>query len=81
MGCVHRPPAGLGGLHQLEHHGQGGTAAAGALGPKPHGGEGRLDRVVVRRWVQCRCWVNGSGGAGPRSRYPGGVVTSALECP
>jgi hypothetical protein len=46
MGRVHGSPAGLGGLDELEDHGQCGGAGAGALGdlgPQSHGGEGRLD--------------------------------------
>lgn len=48
MGRVHSRPPGLGGLNELEDHGQcgsPGSCAFGDLGPQSHGGEGRLDRV------------------------------------
>jgi hypothetical protein len=48
MGRVHRSPAGLGGLDQLEGHGQAGGPRAwplGDLGAMPHGGEGAFDGV------------------------------------
>lgn len=48
VGRIHGPPPLLGGLDELEDHGQGGGAGAGAagdLGPQPDGGEGRLDGV------------------------------------
>jgi len=47
-GGVHGPPPLLGGLDELEDHGQGGGAGAGTagdLGPQPHGGERGLDGV------------------------------------
>jgi len=45
MWCVDRAPAGLGGLDELERHGQPGGAGAGPLGDLaavPDGGEGAL---------------------------------------
>lgn len=56
VGCVHGPPPWLGGLDELEDHGECGGAGAGAsgdLGPQAHGRE--LDSIgfVVRRWIQC----------------------------
>lgn len=56
VGCDHGPPPLLGGLDELEDHGQGGGRAAGApgdLGPQPDGGESRLIGFVVRKWIQC----------------------------
>jgi hypothetical protein len=49
-------PADLGGFDELERHSQPvGLAAgsAGGLGAVPDGRERRLDRLVVRRWIQC----------------------------
>jgi hypothetical protein len=51
VGSVDRAPAVLGGLDELERHGQPGGARAGSsgdLGAVPDGGEGRLDRVGNR---------------------------------
>ncbi len=48
VGCVHGSPSGLGGLDELEDHGEGGgraTGAAGDLGPQADSGEGGLDRM------------------------------------
>lgn len=48
VGAVDGPPAGLGGLDELEGHGEAGGSGAGALGDlcsEPDRGEGRLDRV------------------------------------
>ena len=55
VGCVHRPPAVLGGFDELERHRQASgsrTRALGDLGAVPDGREGRLG-FVVRRWIQC----------------------------
>src|SRR6478609_11246737 len=48
VGRVHRAPAGLGGLDELERHGQAGRSRAGALGDLaavPDGGKGRFDGI------------------------------------
>jgi len=53
VGCVHRAPAGLGGLHELERHRDPGGPRAGAFGDalsQPDGGEGRLDAYLELRW-------------------------------
>ena len=49
VGCVDRPPAGLGGLDELERHRQPGgsrTRALGDLRAVPDGREGGLDRYL-----------------------------------
>lgn len=50
VGSCDRTPAFLGGLDQLEHHGEGGWAAgpAGDLGPQPDRGGRGLDRRAGR---------------------------------
>ncbi|GAA5033366.1 hypothetical protein GCM10023317_85220 [Actinopolymorpha pittospori] len=59
VGCVDRPPPGLGGLDELEGHGQAagpGAGTFGDLGAVPDGRESRLQigiGLVVRRWIQC----------------------------
>jgi hypothetical protein len=48
VGCVDGAPPVLGGLDELERHGDAGGPGAGSLGDplaEPDGGEGRLDRV------------------------------------
>jgi hypothetical protein len=49
MRCGDRSPAGLGGLNEFEDHREDRGRAAGAagdLGPKLHGGEGRLEALL-----------------------------------
>ena len=48
VGCVDGAPAALGGLDELERHGDADSAGAGSLGDplaEPDRGEGGLDRV------------------------------------
>lgn len=54
--CVHGPPAGLGGLDELEGHGEGGGAGAGAgsdLVPSRTVENMSSMGFVVRRWIHC----------------------------
>jgi len=56
MGSVDVAPAVLGGLDELEGHGEPGGSRSrplGHLGAEPDGGEGRLDGFEVFRCSQC----------------------------
>jgi len=56
VGGVDRAPAVLRGLDELERHRDARRTRTGSLGDaltEPDGGEGGLDGLVVRRWIQC----------------------------
>ena len=56
VGCVDGAPAGLGGLNELERHGQpGGLAAGSAVSLVRCRTVANVDSIglVVRRWIQC----------------------------
>lgn len=80
------PPPLLGGLDELEDHGQG----CGATGPQPDGGEGRLHRIrgpqgdpVLGREVEDRPQRQGAPGVPHLSRditHPGPHKTRSTTC-